>query len=54
MYCSCTQHFTGSTSDLKSIKRWSSTKLVKVVNGALVEDNGYEEVDNGGVILKDV
>ena len=49
----CTQHFTGSTSDLKSIKRQSSTKLVKVVNGTLVKAISYRDVDYRGVTLKD-
>ena len=50
----CTQHFTGSTSDLKLIKRQSSTKLVKVLNGALVEAISYRDVNYRGVTLKDV
>ena len=50
----CTQRFTGSTFDLKSIKRQSSTKLVKVVNGALVKAIGYRDIDYRGVTLKDV
>ena len=50
----CTQHFTGSTSDLKLIKRQSSTKLVQVVNGALVKAISYRDVDYKGVTLKDI
>ena len=50
----CTQYFTGSTSDLKLIKRQSSVKLVKVVNGALVKAIGYRDINYRGVTLKDI